>query len=239
MKFPPEITLDNRRKYTVDPERYEAIVSMVMSNLVCYYCGGPYTTLHPQVMQNRCLDCYFKEYKDGLKYIGLLRVSQDGDQTHYFIDAKGKIYLSSTSQPDKPAESITETLRYWHFTVPQKGEYQGREIDFSVYHWQIHGEENKDTVLIIEWSNNYFPEYGKHVFICFKDGPTEPFNKRKGEHRKLYQQAKAQMEASRPGPYGPYIVRGREVNGLWESSIYEIVSELASQAYNATHGLVE
>jgi hypothetical protein len=115
MRYPPEITLDNRRKYTVDLDMYEAIVAMVINNLVCYHCGGPYTTLHPQVMQNRYLDCYFKDYKNGLKYVGHLRTSQDGDQTHYFIDAKGKIYLSSTSQPEKPSESQLETLSYWHF----------------------------------------------------------------------------------------------------------------------------
>ncbi len=234
-----DIRLDNRREYTVNPDVYPAIVELVMSSLVCSHCGFPYTHDHPMVMLNWCLVCYEREYKDGLTYLGVLRTDADGDKTHYFKSPKGMIYTSSTTNKDKPSESITETLRYWHFKVPQKGEQNGKEIDFSVYHWQIHGEVDKDCVLIIEWSHNYFPKYGKHVYICYKDGETEPFNKRKGEHRRLYQQAKAQMEASRPGPYGPYIVRGREVNGLWESCIYEIVSELASKANGEQKRLIE
>ncbi len=234
-----DIRLDNRREYAVNLDAYAQIVALVLANLVCSRCGMPYSLVNPMVMLNWCLDCYCREYKDGLTYLGVLREDKDGDKTHYFIDKRGMIYTSSTTNKDKPSESITDTLRYYHFQIPKEGEHKGQKVEFSPYHWYIHGEVAQDCVLAIEWSHNYFPEYGKHVFICYKDGETEPFNKRKGEHRKLYQQAKQQMEASRPGPYGPYIVRGREVNGLWESCIYEIVSEIASAAYRAQHGLVE
>jgi hypothetical protein len=228
-----DIRLDNRRDYTVNPDMYPAIVDLVMSSLVCSCCGRPYKHDRPMIMLNWCLACYEREYKDGLTYLGVLRTEADGDQTHCFKSPKGMIYTSLTTNKDKPSESITETLRYHHFQVPKEGEYKGQKIEFSYYHWYIHGAVQQDCVLIIEWQNTYFPEYGRHVFICTKDGETEPFNKRKGDHRRLYQQAKEQMEASRPGPYGDYIVRGRHVEGMWESCIYEVVSEIASAQHVA------
>jgi hypothetical protein len=234
-----DIRLDNRREYAVNPDAYAQIVALVLANVVCSRCGMPYSHVNPMVMLNWCLDCYCREYKDGLTYLGVLREDKDGDKTHYFLSPRGTIYTSSTVNKDRPSESIVETLRYHRFQVPKEGEYRGQKIEFSWYHWSIHGEVAQDCVLIIEWHNTYFPEYGRHVYICYKDGETVPFNKRKGEHRKLYQQAKTQMEASRPGPYGDYIVRGRHVGGMWESCIYEIVSELASQARSQQHDASE
>lgn len=223
-----EITLDNRRKYTIADDVYETIVLMVMDSLVCEFCGWPYTPERPRVGLNTCRNCFVKKYGEyhTLVYVGVAR-ENNGEQDHKWIDAKGMIYLSSTTQDHKAQEYTGETLKHWGFKLPKTGMYQGREIDLYENYFTIHGDVQNNSVLVIEWSKPYGDR--EHIpFLCSQVREPIQINKRMS----IYQRAKAAHEATKDAR-GYYHIGQREIAGLYESSIWEVASQIASDEYDA------
>ncbi len=225
----PKIRLDNRREYTIAQDVYETIVQMVMASLVCEYCGWSYTPERPRVALNTCRNCHVKKYGSyhTLVYVGVLSTNPDGEQTHKWIDAKGMIYLSTTTQDEKAQEYTGETLKHWGFILPKTGMYQGQEVELYENYFMIHGDVQNNSVVCITYHKPY-GEYMDIPFLVYRDGPAAQINKRMG----IYQKAKAQHEATKDNR-GYYHLHGREIAGLYESSVFEVVSDLASEAYDA------
>lgn len=227
MARPNKIRLETR-EYTIAEEVYQRVVALVMANLVCEYCGGEYTPLCPRVALNMCINCYLRKYGEyvALTYLGVLSES-DHDQTHKWMDGKGMIYLTTTTQDQRAQEYTGETLKHWGFLLPKSGTYQGREMDLYENYFVIHGNLMENSVLCIEWSKPYGER--EHIpFLVYKDREPMQINKRVG----IYQRAKEQHLATKDNR-GYYHLHGREIAGLYESSIWEVVSDLASEEHDA------
>src|SRR6267143_108558 len=66
---------------TVSDSAYEQIAAIVKANRVCELCGNPYTPDNPNVVLNRCLNCFLRYHDNqGFTYITLYEVDQYGNE---------------------------------------------------------------------------------------------------------------------------------------------------------------
>jgi len=227
MGRPPKIKLESR-EYTIAQDVYDTIVQMVMASLVCEYCGWPYTLERPRVGLNTCRNCFVRKYGEyhTLVYVGVL-AENGGEQDHKWIDAKGMIYVSSTTQDHKAEYYPGETLKHWGFILPTKGIFNGQEIEVYANYLTIHGDVQNNSVVCVELIKPYGEHY--HIpFLCYQDRPALQINKRMS----IYQQAKGLVELSRDAR-GTYHVHDREISGFYDSTVFEVVSDIASDQYDA------
>lgn len=232
-----QIGLDGKYSIvTVSEEAYKQICLIVALGMVCGKCGRPYDEHFPIVAYNLCLECFQKKHSSKkLTYVGLFSKDDRGYETHSFIDPNGYIYLSGTSSEHDPYESNYETLKYWSFPVPSKIVRDEKEIELSTWHWKIYGDLRNNSVLFIE----YDPRYGGEPTVAFltaRYGETEEFNRRKGKHRKLYNEAKAIIEASKD-KNGYYHVKEHTFSGMYSYYIYGGIADLASAENDRKEGL--
>lgn len=217
------------REFTIEPEVYQTIYEMVLACLLCYYCGEPYTPQRPRVAQNVCLKCFMTKYRSYhiLEYVGLLTRHDNGDETHKFIDQKGNIYLTTTTQDHKAEEYPGETLKHWGFQLPKKATIDAKEVEIYPNYLNIYGDVRRHSVLCVLYRKPYGNQE-EAIFLCTKEHEATQINKRGG----VYQQAKRQHEATKDAR-GYYHLNGREIAGLYGYSIYEVISEMQSTLYEA------
>jgi len=232
-----QIRLDNYHEVIVSDEAYERIVAIVEANQVCKLCSKPYTEKNPQVAEHTCLTCFLKrEANQHLIFIGLH--SETTYTTYYsYRDSKGYIYLSSTAT-DKAAErSNYDTALHWGFIVPGTFLRNGEDHKLASSYWSIYGNFRKNPVIVIE----YWEGYGERLRVAFlsdQAGNLAELNKRKGDIRKLFSQARAQVDATRD-EQGRYHIGDSEDDWttyqIVDSHLYRVISDIASAAFDKSH----
>jgi hypothetical protein len=228
------IRLDNHHEYVVSDSAYPQIEVMVEANLVCETCEKPYTPERPQVARNRCLPCFLRFHQSNpLHYVGVVK-TESKTPVHGFLDAVGYL-CPSTSEDDVRSlnQSKTYTLKYFGYPVPShillESETEERRLESGG--WQIHGDfRNGQAVLVLEYTQPYGDHF-KLFFLSYRNGEADLLDKRRGQGRKWFIEAKKTIEATRVGR--EYRWKGRGSYQIFNSDIYELVSELASAQYAA------
>ena len=211
------------------------IERQVLAARVCRICGLPYTEEtgnRPRVTQNLCLVCYLKKQRDTYTFVGKDETeSTSHSTTSLYLDVKGIVHYSTTSNDNDPEESIEMTLRFYGFPVPDSIEASGEQIPLYAGNWYIHGDVRNQSVVVIEFIKR-IDDYRHFPFLSYKQGEAVLLDKRRGNTRRLYLAAKKQHEASKDRR-GYYHLHGREIGHFSETNVYYIVSDLASAEYDA------
>jgi hypothetical protein len=228
------IRLDNNNEHVVSDEVYPQIVAQVLANLVCGTCEKAYTKERPQVSLNKCLPCFLRYHESQyLTYAGVLDKRQDFT-VYGFLNPLGYVYPAFSNRDTRDFNlSNPYTLKYYGYPVPshvtldtKTGE---RRLDSGS--WQIYGEFKKgQSVLVLE----YAQAWGDHIkllFLSYRNGKAVLLDKRKGQGRKWFLEAKKAIEATRVGR--EYHWKGRDSYQIYTSDIYELVSQFASAQYDA------
>ena len=111
---------------------------------------------------------------------------------------------------------------------------KGEEVRLLDAHMHIYGDVRKDAVVFIEYAENYTYSPSINVlFLAYRGGEYQEFNKRKGEGRKLWQASKARLEASKD-EHGYYHIKdtnGEEYTRSWfhESDLYRLVATILNE----------
>jgi len=85
-------------------------------------------------------------------------------------------------------------------------------------------------VLVLEY-NQSWGDHIKLLFLSYHNGEAVLLDKRKGQGRKWFIEAKKTIEATRTGR--EYHWKGRDSYQIYTSDIYELVSQFASAEYDA------
>jgi len=215
----------------VTEEGYEELLALVGRIRCCERCEGPYTEQNPRVALNRCARCFISEKEGGyVKPLSLIgtkeRSYRDGEFTYLFVDGKGMVYFSHSTQTEL-YESAYDTLLYHGFPVPVRYQRMGKEYTLDENNWHIHGDIH-DSVVVIRYLNLY-SDHLQVVFLSRKRGTAIELDKHKTEIKRLFTQARAKVEASRR-PNGDYSIGGHAImHKPGDEDLYEVIAELESR----------
>ncbi len=185
----------NYDEYAISDEAYMQIKAIADANRVCGKCERAYTPENPNVAENMCLACF--QERNGYKrltYVQARETNTAGDTTHWFIDPEHIIHSTSTGSKE-PTQSIYDTLLHWGFPVPETCEEDGETKPPPHSLWHIYGNPKTDLVMVIANSLAY-GSTRRVEFLSYREGAARQINRRKGEDRRLFQKAKAQLEAT-------------------------------------------
>lgn len=207
----------------IDGKCFAAITRLVHLARVCQVCGLPYTVesvVRLRVAENICLSCYLKTQRDAYTFIGKHDAEEGSEHTTYlYLDVNGMVHYSTTASDDGPRENVEMTLRYYGFPLPHFYTENGQEKELYGGEWHIRGDVRTQSVVVIEFIKRI--DDHRHIpFLSTKHGDVLLLEKRRGNTRRLYQQAKRQYELT------------TEKNQWFESDILRLVSELASAEYD-------
>jgi hypothetical protein len=218
-----ELYLDNRNHaVTISDETYAQIMTIVNQGQVCQECQNVYTEEKPQVSLNTCLACFLrKKTNQGLSYAGV-HTSQSGYTYHRFLDEKGYIHTTSTSSTSSDRDEFM-TLQYWGFMLPDS---------IDRYRVSIYGDVKTNEAVIVE-SQPYNQK--DTAFLVYKNDAALELNKRKGEIRKRFADAKARIEATKDTK-GGYHLAGYNytVYQVYDSTLYPFIVEAENAKLQAT-----
>ncbi len=224
------VYLDYRgREWTITDEGFEKITQIIRESWICETCKLGYTDEHPQVAQNCCLACFLvRESRHGITFL------DESGGNYRFIDPRGEIRLTDINSTESRV-SVTETIRYHSFPVPQSIQVDGVAKILSEWHWHIYGNVERSCIILQYGSSSNGEAF---LFLAYKNGSYVELNKRKRAHRELLQRARNQIEASRDKE-GYYNIGGNRFYGMYESSIFEVASQIASIEFDVLHQVME
>lgn len=230
-----QVKLEYDHAVTITDEAFEQIRTIVQNNLLCETCQRPYTDERPQVARNRCVSCFLQYHHSSyLRYVGILK-TESATPVYGFLDAVGYIH-PSTQHDDVHSlkQSNRHTLNYYGYPVPLKilldGEQEERRLDSSSFCWQMYGEfKQGQSVLVIEYTQPW-GDHLKILFLSYRNGEAILLDKKRGQGRKWFIEAKKQIEATKVD--GVYHYKGRNSYQFFHSDMYELVAQFASAEYD-------
>src|SRR5207302_10476880 len=151
-----------------------------------------------------------------------------------FLDQQGYAWVSHCNSNNRVERNNSITIRHYGFPVPDTYTKDGQEYQLHPSNWKLHGKFTQNPVIVIEYVQSY-GEHLKVVFLSSKDGSLTEINRRKGATRKVFQRARQWAESTKD-TNDDYHINGRRVSELYDSILYEIISDLASQDYNQQTG---
>jgi hypothetical protein len=234
------IYLDNSHKQlAIAKEGYEQVKQTIERYRVCGHCERLFTQENPQVSLNWCRECFVQHgggKRHGLTYIGLVspEPTQYNGIEHKFINPDGYIYVTGAESDNGHdmtyCKNNRQTLAYWQFPVlPETYEVKGEEVRLHDSHMHIYGDVCKDAAVLIDYSENYSYSPSINVlFLAYRNGASQEFNKRKGEGRKLWLAAKARVEASKDA-HGDYHINGYTRSWTHETDPYYFIVDMLNE----------
>lgn len=229
------VFLDGYGSYpiTISPQAFTRIEELVKANRVCRICARPYAQDRPMVSRNTCLSCFLRsemaQREKQLAFAGEFGKDHSGDTLYKFIDADGYIYLtdsgSETTQLDR---SPYHTLLHWGFSVPETITRNGKEKQLTGSSWLIYGDFRHNPVIVCKY-HEYYGDHLEVVFLVYKDKLAVEVNKRLKVVQLLFQQARAQVEATRDQQGLYHYGDGYSTYHIEESHLYPIISDLLSR----------
>jgi hypothetical protein len=224
------IFLDYRgREWTITDDAFQQIADLIRANCICQTCESAYTDEIPQVAQNCCLRCFLvSENRHRISFL------DEADGHFRFIDPKGEIRLSDIGNTESRI-SVSETIRYHGFPIPQTIVLEGVAKVLSPWSWQINGDVTRSCVALKYGSSGGGETY---ISLAYKNGEYVVLSKRKHSHRELLQRARNQIEASKVKE-GYYRIGDRRFYSLYDSSVFEVASEIASIEYDISKKVLE
>jgi hypothetical protein len=217
------------RSWTITDEAFRQIAELIQANCICETCKEGYTEENPQVAQNICLVCFLlREQRHGITFL------DEVGGNFRFIDPKGEIRISDIDSTESRI-SIAQTILYHGFPLPQSIMLDGIAKILSEWSWRIHGAIER-SCMVLEYGSSYGGE--SYWFLAYKNGSFVELNKRKKTHRDLLQRAKNQIEASRD-KQGYYHIGDRSFYGLYDTTIYEVLAEIASIEFDISGKVLE
>jgi hypothetical protein len=212
---------------------FEQINAIAAANRVCQVCASPYAQENPMVVRNTCLACFLRselvKRENNLAFVGASGIDTAGDTQYTFIDSDGYIFLSdSGSETTKLERDIYQTLLYWGFKLPETVNRNGIERRLNDRAWSIYGDFRQLPVIVVKYKE-YYGEHTEAVFFVYKDKLAVEVNKRLKAVQQVFQQARAQIEATRDGQGRYHYGDGYTTYHIEESHLYPAISELLSQ----------
>ena len=230
------VKLEYDHTVTIEDAAFEQIAAIVKNSMVCETCEKPYTPERPQVARNRCLPCFLRFHQSNpLRYVGVL-MSESDTPVHGFLDGIG--YINPSTRKDEIQslkQSNRSTLNFYGYPVPLtlllEGETEERRLDSSSFCWQMHGEFKKgQSVLVLEY-NQPWGDHIKLLFLSYRHtSETVLLDRRKGQGYRLFREASRTIKATKDGNI--YRYKGRDSYKIYDSDLYELVSQLASSEYD-------
>ncbi len=229
MKF---ISLDRRAsELAISDDGYEQVLALIQASLVCGKCQLPYTEDNPCVGSNLCLSCLLvKQSQLTFMGRGMAPDGREGEPTYWFVDENGYVFLAVAGLSTEAERSIYHTLQHWDFPVPT--DYVGPKGETKLWqsYWNIYGQVNQASVVVIEYSQNYGDRL-RVAFLSHKNSVCKELTKKDPEGKRLLKQAREMVEATKDAE-GYYHVNGSEVSQLLDTHTYGIISALESAVYN-------
>lgn len=221
------------RPLAISLSAYQQIKTIAEANQVCQQCARSYTEQNPKVVRNTCLACFMQSElvrrENHLAFVGESGKDSAGDTQYTFIDGGGYVFLTdSGSETTRLERDIYQTLLYWGFKLPETVSRNGQERKLNDRAWSIYGDFRHLPVIVVKYKE-YYGDHTEAVFFVYKDKLAVEVNKRLKAVQQVFQQAKAQIEATRDGQGGYHYGDGYTTYHLEESHLYWIVSELLSQ----------
>jgi len=155
---------------------------------------------------------------------------REGEPTYWFVDENGYVFLAVAGLSTEAERSIYHTLQHWDFPVPT--DYVGPKGETKLWqsYWNIYGQVNQASVVVIEYSQNYGDRL-RVAFLSHKNSVCKELTKKDPEGKRLLKQAREMVEATKDAE-GYYHVNGSEVSQLLDTHTYGIISALESAVYN-------
>ncbi len=218
------------REWTITDDAFQQIAELIRQNCICETCQQEYTEDNMQVAINTCLACFLqREQRHCIRFL-------DTVGNHFrFIDPSGGIRLSDVDSTESRV-SIAQTISYHGFPIPQSILLDGVVKILSDWSWTIHGDVERSCVVL-----QYGSSYGgseSYFFLAYKNSSYVELNKRKRTHRELLQRARNQIEASRD-KQGYYHIGDRSFYSLYDTTVHEVLAEIASIEFDITGKMLE
>jgi len=212
---------------TVSDDGYELIKQLIETSKACSSCGFHYDAANPEVARNLCLVCFLGDKRNiPLEYVGSYTNKTTYNEYLYytFMAPDGHMWESSpTSYHNEARESARTTLAYWDFILPGSVVIDGVERFLSP-EWSIYGDVREPVVVAVNTRHDSGKSF---VFLLYKDDQPRELNKRKGEIRKLFAEARKRLEATKDakGYYHPS--DGWEFSHeVYDSNLYEFIVQI-------------
>lgn len=247
-----EIYLDYRsHPITITPAAYEQIAALVRASMICKFCTKGYTDANPMVVENVCLGCFLK-HRDApprdLAFVGEVTseyAARYNYKTYKFLDSRGYVYLihSSSQLQDSLSQDTRATVMHYGFKVPETYVTKsGTTVELETGSWvSIYGDFKTSPVILVR----YHEYYGNHIetaFLLYRDREPVEFTRRKNPTRQWYNEAKAQIEATKTPNRGYIISTGadgedRTTYQIEDHHVYPGIVARAAAEYNKAHGI--
>jgi hypothetical protein len=231
---------------TVSEEGYRKIIELVKASTVCRWCKKSYTQQNPNVAGNLCLSCFSQEDRNGLTFQSELDPAIMPDRyispyapyprpMYLFLDQAGHVHTTQAGPgaTERAEENMRATARYWHFQVPEQAERNGETIRIKGFSFTIYGDVRTSSVVLFCYTE-YRPDI-EILFLARRDGPAVQINRRRGIHRQVFEEARAELEGTRT-PDGKYLVKGTGPDDyrwkIWDSDVYTLVARRVEERLN-------
>lgn len=186
----------------VSDEAYEQIKAIIEAGKVCTRCQGHYSQENPETARNICLKCFLgDEARSSLSYVGpYMHQSAGTSYTYHYellIDTKGYIYtISPDLSQERESRDEFLTMRHWGFHVPEQVIYNGETVKLHASEWGIFGDIH-DPVIVGRNHHSRLHDSKTFAFLLYKDQEAKELNKRKGDIKDLFREARRRVEATK------------------------------------------
>jgi len=216
---------------TITDAAYEQIVALVEAHQICSRCEKLFTPENPCVAINTCLGCYLRfHHTNTLTFLGMHETGKYGT-AYAYIGPRGYVYLSDTHNSiDRLEQNNAATLKQRGFHVPASITLREGERQLHSSYWYIYGEFTTDAVVFLNYHESYGDRF-EAVFLATRHGDTVLFNKRKGDHRRLWLEAKTALEATKDASGMYHIGEDRTTYQIEDYHLYRVASRIASAAH--------
>lgn len=186
----------------VSDEALEQIKAIIKTGAICKECSSHYDEHNPETARNVCLHCFLKdENRSTLSYVGPYDHQSAGSSYSYhyelLIDGKGYIYtISPDLSHEREARDEYLTMKHWGFQVPEQIVYNEEVIPLHASEWHIFGDIH-DPVIVGRNHHSRLHDSKTFVFLLYQDREAKELNKRKGDIKALFQEARGRVEATK------------------------------------------
>ena len=229
-------------KVTVSRQGYEQIVTLAQAMSVCHRCQRYYGENNMNVAGNLCLECFLQNDRHVLTFVGeaapdLINRYHSTNApyerpAYLFLDKKGYVYWTEAGpgEREEAYEDITATINYWEFPLPLEAKKNGDVVSLRGCSRSIYGNVRTDDIIMLRFWD-YHPDIDV-LFLAMRHGQSIQINKRRELHRRLFAEARQQLEATRT-PGGKYLINGEYQERVYDSDVYCHVARLVEAEQKA------